>query len=123
MSTTVPLTKSAPRMKSFKSGPRGSEEQLTVEVETWFMKGILNAILSTENGARFSLWRKWESDYYGLNYSSQYSLCDRILFRDANYTNINLVGFGTTVGLFTLICLGSYGQKALEAKETRHGRI
>jgi hypothetical protein len=117
MYTTIPLTKSAPWMDDFGIGLRGSKEQWLVEVEVWFMKGILSSILSTENGARIARWRKWENDYPG-NYNSEHSLCNRILFRDAGYTNINLVGFWTTVGLFTLICLVSYGVKSLDGKAT-----
>jgi hypothetical protein len=71
--------------------PPIAKDQWTTEVETWFRRAILEAILEAQIGLR-------ERDLmilFGSN--SQYqspesSTCDRILFRNANHTNINWVG-------------------------------
>ncbi|OAP55568.1 hypothetical protein AYL99_10541 [Fonsecaea erecta] len=86
-------------------------EQWIIEVETWFRKTILNAILTVRHGARFHL-----SDYSAMfkdpgvldEFIDKYSLCGRILFRDGNYTNINWVGFWVTFAVLGFICLLSF---------------
>jgi hypothetical protein len=116
----VPLTNSAPWMSKGEMPPQNPKDQWITEVGVWFMKGILNAVLFTMNGARTTLpsqitLQEGENDVDSwTNYSSEYSLCDRILFRDADYTNIYLGGFSISVGLFVLICTASYGTKSLE---------
>lgn len=108
----VPLTKAAPWMDRIEAHARNTKDQWTIEVEAWFMKGILNALLFTQNGARVTL--QDEENDYRMNNSSEYSICDRILFRDSDYTNINLVGISTTVCLFSLVCIASYAIESLK---------
>jgi hypothetical protein len=42
------------------------------------------------------------------------SLCDRILFYDGDFTNINWIGMWITVGVLLLVCIISYGISLME---------
>jgi hypothetical protein len=44
----------------------------------------------------------------------KYSLCDKILFIDADFTNINWIGMWITVGVLLLLWIISYGVSLLE---------
>jgi hypothetical protein len=44
----------------------------------------------------------------------KYSLCDRILFIDADFTNINWIGMWITVVVLLVFCAISYGISLLE---------
>lgn len=46
--------------------------------------------------------------HYSQAPGQEYSSCDRILFRNADYTNINWFGFWCTNCLFILLCIASY---------------
>ncbi|KAJ9660435.1 hypothetical protein H2198_002553 [Neophaeococcomyces mojaviensis] len=87
-------------------------EPWTLEVETWFMKAILNAIFRIRMGAKYrvSSWRQFEeSDPEFERYISQrWSTCGRVLFRDPDYVNINWIGFCSTFGVLCLITVVSY---------------
>jgi len=89
------------------------DDQWVTEVETWIRKGMVNAIVYTQNGARFHLAHSnyrlgRNEDPAAIDFMRQHSLCDRILFRDANYTNINWIGFWITDFVFAIICIASF---------------
>jgi hypothetical protein len=46
--------------------------------------------------------------------SGVYSLCDKILFINGDFTNINWIGMWITVGVLLLVCMISYGISLLE---------
>jgi hypothetical protein len=93
-----------------------NEEPWALEVEVWFRKAILSAILLTRHGAHVHL-----QDYVELFRNSspsvreyiinKYSLCGRILFRDGNYTNINWIGLWLTILTLGFICLLSLSRE------------
>ena len=100
----VPLTRTRPE-----AIPRlswNTQDQWITEVETWFMKAVLDRIPHAKNGARFSLAS--DEDFRSLPLGSQYSLCGRVLFRHGNYTNINWIGLWATTSSLLLICIISY---------------
>jgi hypothetical protein len=111
----MPLRKhSAKTSKSF--ALEGNEAPWTLEVETWFRKAILSAILVTSHGAHVHL-----RDYAEIFRDSSpgvreyiinnFSLCGRILFRDGNYTNINWIGLWLTISTLGFICLLSLSRE------------
>jgi hypothetical protein len=83
-----------------------SQERWVTEVETWFIKGILDAILYARYGARFPLNKVSENLEPKLK--KEHSLCGRILFRDGRYTNINWVGLWFMIAMLVIIYLASY---------------
>jgi hypothetical protein len=83
-----------------------SQERWVTEVETWFAKGILDAILLARSGAEFPLDNgsdKWEPQF-----RKKHSLCGRILFRNEGYTNINWVGVWVLASILMFIFLTSF---------------
>lgn len=89
-----------------------SSEPWATEVETWFMKGIVDAIQFARYGARFPLDE--ESEKFDMEFRRKYSLCGRILFCHGSYTNINWIGLWVTTGALVLICLISYFVKTID---------
>ncbi|KAH0827694.1 hypothetical protein AYO21_08865 [Fonsecaea monophora] len=88
-----------------------NREQWVIEVETWFRKTILSAILTVRHGARFHLNEYsifFDNPKVLEGFLKRWSLCGRILFRDGNYTNINWIGFWAAMTLFGFICLLSF---------------
>jgi hypothetical protein len=79
-----------------------STEEWMEEVELWFMKTILQSILTTQTGALYALMDRKSLPPW---FSGHHSLCDRILFRDADYTNINWIGLWAVISSLALICL------------------
>jgi hypothetical protein len=101
----TPLARSGLRidMSNFFINP---EEQWVTEVDLWFMKSILDAILFVQYGAQFHI--KDITPEFPMWLKKEISLCARILFRDGDHTNINWIGFWATTGSTILICLVSY---------------
>ena len=94
-----------------------NDEQWTIEVETWFMKAILSAIL------RFQFAMMCHPKGFDSSFSDQYirewALCGRILFRDSDHTNINWIALWTTIVSCTIICLvGNYIEGVHHALQT-----
>lgn len=83
----------------------GSTDRWVVEVETWFTKAILSAILDTRAGARWPLDR--DSENFSMAFKHKHGLCGRILFRHPGYTNINWIGTCCTVAILFFICIVS----------------
>jgi hypothetical protein len=106
-----------------------ANEQWVLEVQTWIRKGIVNAILHTRKGARMYLKTgpgSMSGDPEALNTglkddNGEPSLCDRILFRNPDYTNINWVCFWITTIALILICIASYLIERID-KITRKAR-
>ena len=69
------------------------------------MKTILQSIIISQSGAQTAL-----VDRRSLpkSFSGSSSLCDRILFRDGDYTNINWIGFWAVMSALIVICLVSF---------------
>jgi hypothetical protein len=76
------------------------------EVETWFIKDILEAILYARYGARFPLDNI--SAHWELELKKKHSLCGRILFCDGRYTNINWVGLWVMIAMLVIIYTTRY---------------
>jgi hypothetical protein len=102
-----------------------AKDQWATEVETWFTKGILNAILFTQKGTRYSLPRlhkypHGEADRYWSDerqqYYKKYLICDRILFHDSDYTNINLAGFCAMAVALLVLCTMSLAMPWIDKK-------
>ena len=93
-------------------------DQWVTEVELWFMKTILQSIITTQSGAQTAL-----VDRRNLpkNFSASPSLCDRILFRDGDYTNINWIGYWTVISALTIICLSSFLRAPLYTQQRWSG--
>jgi hypothetical protein len=94
------------------------KEAWVAEVHTWFMKNILESIMTLQMGGRHEMRRSFEhhtSNHSGSNGppGAEHSSCDRILFRNSDYTNINWVGLWLTIALLSLLCISSYGVKYL----------
>lgn len=103
--STLPFTPGQPWMTNNPwIVPPNSKDQWITEVETWFRKSAVNAILFTQNGARIALG---DADVDSDDHSNQ-SLCGRILFRDPYSTNINWIGFWACTSLFIVLCIASY---------------
>lgn len=101
---TIPLTQRTP----WSAGVTqiANPGQWVTEVETWFMKGILDAVISIRNGVQYQL-QAFEPDI-GLDFKREFSLCGRILFHDRDYTNTNWVSLLATTASLLVICLASY---------------
>jgi hypothetical protein len=83
--------------------PDDTNEMWVQEVETWFRKSILQAILILRTGARFNMVNFTNHE----SFKDANGFCSRILFRDGNYININWIGFWVTVSTMALIWAGS----------------
>jgi len=93
-------------------GAKVAKDQWVAEVETWFMRAIIEAILEVQRGPRSSYAYNWESVLPVLD--AEYSTCQRILFRNANYIVINWLEFWLIISLLVLICIASYTIKSLD---------
>lgn len=110
----IPLTH---QFRGFLAEIQNTNEQWITEVETWFMKGIVKAILYVQGGARFKIiYVRFDEGggYTGPGHVQDYSFCDRILFYDGNHTNISWVGFWIATLLLTLLCLASFAVRWLD---------
>lgn len=93
-----------------------AEDQWITEVETWFRRAILDAILEAQTGPRHrDLLVLFGPDLMRFeNETPENSTCDRILFRNANHTNINWVELWLITSLLVLICIASFAIKWLD---------
>jgi hypothetical protein len=95
------------------------DEQWTLEVETWFMKAIVDSILRVRLYAKYDttdlnsslalMYRK----FYGDRILDEWPTCGRVLFQNSNYTNINWYGFCAVLGALFLICILSLIEERL----------
>ncbi|KAH8758089.1 hypothetical protein F5882DRAFT_468649 [Hyaloscypha sp. PMI_1271] len=95
------------------------DEQWTLEVETWFMKAIVDSILRVRLYAKYDttnlnsslglVYRK----LYGDRILDEWPTCGRVLFQNSNYTNINWYGFCAVLGALFLICILSLIEERL----------
>lgn len=81
------------------------KEQWVTEVDYWFQKAYLHGILYAQNSARFNL--RDCSGRLEQMLIDDCSLCGRILFRDAEHTNVHWYGFLVTNILIVLIWIVS----------------
>jgi hypothetical protein len=98
----------------------GNDEQWILELETWFMRAIIDAIFRMKVGPRFSLGGFSTNDnFYGLFFDNktveEWASCGRVLFHDGNYTNIYWYEFHTAWVALITICLVSYLLPQLES--------
>jgi hypothetical protein len=77
-----------------------------MQVETWFTKAILRAILLIRFGVKGPLDR--DSGQFSREWKKRSALCGRILFQHSAYTNINWVGALCTISALLITCVGSY---------------
>jgi hypothetical protein len=84
------------------------QEQWIFEVKVWFRKAILAAIFDVRMAVLFPL-KTLDPPLAWL--AKEYSLCDRILFRDSDFTNINWTGLCAIISSLVFICLVSYFMK------------
>lgn len=80
-----------------------ASQQWHFEVQTWFDLAFLTtkfSVLKSSEGDKTFLPR--DSFYYFPNTSW---ICDKVLPRDENYTNVNFIGFMATLGALTFIIL------------------
>ncbi|KAH7068937.1 hypothetical protein BKA63DRAFT_520342 [Paraphoma chrysanthemicola] len=84
----------------------GGPHTWAMQVETWFTKAILNAILHIRLGVKSPL--DSDSGQFSRKWKKKSALCGRILFQHSAYTNINWVGALCTIGSLLITCVGSY---------------
>lgn len=102
----MPFTEAIPWLATENQIITNTEELWITEVETWFRNSVLNGILFAQNRARIQLGN-W-SDYYRTDYGNERRLCNHILYRNPNYTNINWIGLWIANTVLILICLTSF---------------
>ena len=101
--------------------PIDKREHWILLVETWFMKARLEGILRVQGAARFKVPLNHALGThlaFKKDFGKEYLSCHRILFRNANYTNINWIGLWVITGLLVILCIASYRVKWLD-KMTR----
>jgi hypothetical protein len=86
MLAMLPLTTGRYFPFSARADTDGSERWVT-EVNIWFVEVVVDAILTARFGARYPL--NSDSEKFGEVWKRKYATCDRILFRDRAYTNVN----------------------------------
>jgi hypothetical protein len=84
----------------------GNPSTWATQVETWFTKAMLDAILHMRYGVKGPLDR--DSGQFSREWKKRSALCGRILFQHSAYTNINLVGALCTISALLITCVGSY---------------
>ncbi|KAH7088977.1 hypothetical protein FB567DRAFT_619837 [Paraphoma chrysanthemicola] len=84
----------------------GSPNTWALQVETWFTKAILNAILHMRLGVEAPL--DSDSGRYPREWKKKSALCGRILFRHSAYMNIDWLGALCTISSLLITCVGSY---------------
>jgi hypothetical protein len=94
--------------------PKIAKDQWVTEVETWFARAITQSILEVQIGPRYNSAFTFHLKSTFPDLDVEYSTCSRILFRNANHTNINWLEFWTITGLLVLICVASYAVKWLD---------
>lgn len=96
------------------------KDQWITEVETWFMRRVIEAILYTQYLVRSpeSIFSYFSEDKLAMPgaFCKGGTLHGGILFRDPDFTNINWVGFWITIVLLTLICITSYTIEWIEKR-------
>jgi hypothetical protein len=93
-------------------------DRWVLEVETWFRKAILDAILRLRLGADYLTPMFLGEDMLVLNksfgvkfdpgFNLEWPLCGRVLLRDSNFANINWNGLCAVVASLIFICLTSF---------------
>jgi hypothetical protein len=88
-----------------------TDDQWALEVETWFAKAIIDSIFRVKAGAKVSFGGNISSlftDILGSQIQREWSICGRILFRNAGYTNINVIGFCLALASIATVSGASY---------------
>lgn len=110
----IPLTNEHEKFKNglprmaFNMELHDKKEQWITEVETWLMKGILHGMLYLQNGARFKIVYHRDGWTETGHERQSFSFCDRLLFRNGDYTNISWVGLWITIVILVLLCVASF---------------
>lgn len=78
-------------------------EEWIFQAENWFHKSYLHGIFWIQNGARWNL--KKSILELPPKDRKPFISCDRILFRDSEYTNINFLGLCLTSVFLSLLCV------------------
>jgi hypothetical protein len=89
------------------------DEQWILEVETWFMKAIVDTLLRLRLGATYTMnpdgMSYWLIDMMRPKATiTDWSTSGRVLLRNPNYANLNWIGFCSVTGAAIFICLTSY---------------
>ena len=86
------------------------DEEWIFQVEKWYRKSYLHGMFKFRSGAR------WNPSDIGALFDvldlppeerNPFSFCDRVLFRDSGYTNINFLGLCITSVLLCFLCLAN----------------
>jgi hypothetical protein len=88
-----------------------TDEQWTLEVETWFTKATLDALFRIKGGAKFAFSHRIPATIVteiGPHIQKEWSTCGRVLFRNPGYTNINVAGFCSILVAIFFITIISY---------------
>jgi hypothetical protein len=85
------------------------------EVQSWFNLAFLTtkfSLLTSSQGDTREVWQRTQ------HFPNTSWICDKILYLDDDYTNVNLIGLMSTMGGFAMIILLSYVHKVnLAVKE------
>jgi hypothetical protein len=90
------------------------DEEWILEVETWFMKAIMDTVLSMRLGAR---WNRANfsspaglvlKEHFGAGIVDEWPTCGKVLVRDSNFTNINWYGLCAILSSMAFVCLVSF---------------
>ena len=106
----IPLTTLHKKLKKVEHG----DEEWVFLVEKWFQKSYLQGIFWVQNGARWHLVESFSR--LTPKQKEHISFCDRIVFRDSGYTNVNFLGVCLASIFLCLFCISSRLIKAARAE-------
>lgn len=86
-------------------------ESWVLQLETWFTKAILGAILYIRYGVKAPLDK--DGERLDGEWKRKFALCGRVLFQHPGYTNINWIGAWCTIGALVFVSIGSYATEAI----------
>ena len=79
-----------------------NDERWVYEVDLWYRKAYLNGIFRVQDGARWN-----QDDQEPLFGTEKHTLCGRVILRDKDHTNINVLGLCICSVALCLLCLSN----------------
>ncbi|KAF8858539.1 hypothetical protein BDZ45DRAFT_690094 [Acephala macrosclerotiorum] len=110
-----------PLKDSFAQPPTRPEQQWHWEVKAWFSQAFLTVKFSMLTSSQGENRR--ESINPLCDFANTSWICDKILYLDDNYTNVNFIGFMASLGGIALVFLLTYIEKPIRAVKLTFGRL
>jgi hypothetical protein len=110
-----------PPKDSFAKPPTRPEQQWHWEVKAWFSQAFLTVKFSMLTSSQGENRR--ESINPLFDFANTSWICDKILYLDDNYTNVNFIGFMASLGGIALVFLLTYIEKPIHAVKLAFGRL